>query len=91
MKTGWVAAKAPRKRELTAALARVFLHAVGLTGVRYALGTVATHAVPKWSTTGGKISSEVTPVAYPDPRYLTVPMWWDREKELGRSAGRTDG
>lgn len=82
MKTGWVAANAPRKRELTAALARVFLHAIRLTGVRYALGTVATHAVPKWSTTGGEISSEVTPVAYPDPRYRTVPMWWDRDKQL---------
>lgn len=82
MKTGWVAAHAPRKRELTAALARVFLHAIRLTGVRYALGTVATHAVPKWSTTGGEISSEVTPVAYPDQRYRTVPMWWDRDKPL---------
>ena len=82
MKTGWVAPDAPHKRELTAALARVFLHAIKLTGVRYALGTVATHAVPKWSTTGGEISSRVTPVAYPDARYRTVPMWWDRDKKL---------
>lgn len=82
MKTGWVAVDAPRKRELTAALARIFLHAIRLTGVRYALGTVATHAVAKWSTTGGEISPRVTPVAYPDARYRTVPMWWDRDKKL---------
>lgn len=82
MKTGWVAPQFPRKRELTAALARIFLHAIRLADVRYALGTVATHAVPKWSTTGGEISSIVTPVAYPDARYRTVPMWWDRDKPL---------
>ena len=82
MKTGWVAPDLPQKRDLTAALARVFLHATRLTGVRFALGTVATHAVPKWSTTGGEISSRVTPVAYPDARYRTVPMWWDKDKKL---------
>lgn len=82
MKTGWVAPHAPRKRELTAALARVFLHAIRLERVRYALGTVATHAVPRWTTTGGRISADVTPVAYPDARYRTVPMWWDGEREM---------
>lgn len=87
MKAGWVAADTPNRRELTAALARIFLHAIRLTGVRYALCTVATHAVPKWSTTGGEISLEVTPVAYPDPRYRTVPMWWDRDKPLPAMVG----
>lgn len=82
MKAGWVAADAPNRRALTSALARIFLHAIRLTGVRYALCTVATHAVPKWTTTGGEISLGVTPVAYPDPRYSTVPMWWDRDKPL---------
>lgn len=79
MKTGWVCRDAPRRVELTAALARVFVHSVTLLDVRYALGTVAAHAVRCWQTTGGVVSRTVTPVAYPDERYLTAPMWWDRE------------
>jgi hypothetical protein len=52
---------------------------MNLMGVRYALGTVATHAVKRWQTTGGVVSANVVPVAYPDDRYRTVLMWWDRK------------
>jgi hypothetical protein len=79
MKTGWVKHDAPRRVELTAALARVFVHSMALLNVRHALGTVAAHAVARWQTTGGVVSLGVAPVGYPDGRYLTSPMWWDRE------------
>ena len=79
MKTGWVSRDVPRRAELTAALARVFVHSMTLLDVCYALGTVAAHAVRCWQTTGGVVSTTVTPVAYPDHRYLTAPMWWDRK------------
>jgi hypothetical protein len=79
MKTGWVRHDAPRRVELTAALARVFVHSMALLNVRHALGTVAAHAVARWQTTGGVVSPRVAPVGYPDGRYLTSPMWWDRE------------
>ena len=79
MKAGWVRADAWRRRELTAGLARIFIHSMNLMGVRYALGTVATHAVKRWQTTGGVVSANVLPVAYPDDRYRTVLMWWDRK------------
>lgn len=79
MKTGWVGDEVGRRDQLTNALARIFVHSLRLTGARYALGTVAQHAVPRWRTTGGAVSEEVAPVAYPTPRYRTVPMWWDRE------------
>jgi hypothetical protein len=39
--------------------------------------TVAAHAVQRWQTTGGVVSAAVTPVGYPDDRYLTKLMWWD--------------
>ena len=68
-----------RRTELTAGLARIFVHSINLMGVRYAFGTVATHAVKRWQTTGGVVSANVSPVAYPDNRYRTVLMWWDRE------------
>jgi len=79
MKTGWVSHTAWRRPELTAGLARLFVHSIKLMGVRYAFGTVATHAVKRWQTTGGVVSAKVAPVAYPDERYRTVLMWWDRE------------
>lgn len=79
MKTGWVSDIAWRRAELTAGLARLFVHSINLMGVRYAFGTVATHAVKRWQTTGGVVSTNVAPIAYPDDRYRAVLMWWDRE------------
>ncbi len=79
MKAGWVGDDARRRKDLTAGLARIFIHSMNLMDVRYALGTVATHAVKRWRTTGGVVSTNVLPVAYPDNRYRTVLMWWDRE------------
>ena len=43
------------------------------------MGTVATHAVKRWQTTGGVVSANVAPIVHPDERYRTVLMWWDRE------------
>ena len=80
MKTGWVADTANRKNELTDGLARIFVHALQVLGARFALGTVAQHAQRRWRTTGGVVSADVAPVAYPDDRYQTVVMWWDREQ-----------
>ncbi len=78
MKTGWVKHDVPRRAELTAALARIFVHSMTLLNVRHVLGTVAAHAVGCWQTTGGVVSRTVSTVAYPDDRYRTAPMWWDR-------------
>ena len=79
MKSGWVSDDALRREAVTAALARIFTHSFALMDVRYVMGTVAVHAVKRWQTTGGVISSDVAPVAYPDDRYQTVVMWWDRK------------
>lgn len=79
MKTGWVDDGFQNRRELTDALARIALHSIRLMDVRWAMCTVAQHAVARWRTTGGVVSSEVCPVAFPDDRYRTVLMWWDRE------------
>lgn len=78
MKAGWVDENAPRRRELTTALARIFVHSMNLMNVRYALCTVASHAVARWETTGGVVSTKVAAVPYPDDRYETLLMWWDR-------------
>ncbi|SDP19460.1 hypothetical protein SAMN04515671_3204 [Nakamurella panacisegetis] len=86
MKTGWVDDLFPGRDALTNAMARIFVHTLTLMDVRYALGTVARHARRRWQTTGGTVSEDVCPVAYPDARYQTVPMWWDRETFADLSA-----
>ncbi len=80
VKAVWVEHHAEHKVALTAALARAFVHAMDLLQVRYALCTAATHAVTRWQTSGGVISAEVPAVAYPDERYRTKLMWWDRSR-----------
>jgi hypothetical protein len=59
-------------------MARFFVHAMTLSGARYAFCTAASHAVPRWQSSGGVVSTDVAPVAYPDDRYLTMLLWWDR-------------
>jgi len=80
VKAVWVDRDAVRHDALTAVLARTFVHALTLMNVRYAFCTAAEHAVPRWESSGGVVSVEVTPVAYPDERYRTVLMWWDRQQ-----------
>ena len=86
LKAGWVSADSPDRSALTPALARTTFHIFRLTGVRYAMCTVADHAVRRWQSSGAQIDGDVAPVAYPDPRYRTVPIWWDRETMLEKSA-----
>lgn len=80
VKAVWVDRDADRHDELTAVLARTFVHVLTLMNVRYAFCTAASHAVPRWESSGGVVSVEVAPVAYPDERYRTLLMWWDRQQ-----------
>lgn len=84
MKTGWVNDEVGARHALAMAIARTPMHVMRLLDIRYALCTVADHAVRRWSATGAQVSHSVSPVAYPDDRYLTVPIWWDRETVLDR-------
>ncbi|HEY5881344.1 MAG TPA: hypothetical protein VIU11_20695 [Nakamurella sp.] len=77
VKTAWASDCVDQRNELSAAIARTFVHAVALAPVRFGLCTGAQHAVPRWRSVGGEVDPDVKPVAYPDRRYRTVPMWWD--------------
>jgi hypothetical protein len=74
----WVDHDTDHRAALAAGMARAFIHAADFLHVRYALCTAAAHAVTRWQTSGGLVSHEVPAVAYPDERYRTMPMWWDR-------------
>ncbi|GGL91914.1 hypothetical protein [Nakamurella endophytica] len=78
IKAVWVDADAAGRLALTAAMARAFVHVMDVLQVRYALCTAARHAVGRWQSSGGIVSSTVPAVPYPDERYRTVLMWWDR-------------
>jgi len=79
MKTGWVSDEVDRRSELTGALARFFVHTLALLNARYVMCTVAAHAVNRWQSTGGVVNTRVAPVAYPDERYRTRLMLWDKQ------------
>ncbi len=80
VKAVWVRHDVVHRTALTAALARAFVHAMDVLQVRYALCTAAAHAVTRWQTSGGVVASDVPPVAYPDERYRTMLLWWDRTR-----------
>ncbi len=78
LKAGWVAESSSDKKELARAIARFFAHAPALVGVRFSVCSAASHAMTRWLTSGGQWVTEVPQVAYPDERYLTSMMCWDR-------------
>jgi hypothetical protein len=43
-----------------------------------ALATAADHVLKAWNPSGGRIACHIAPTAYPDHRYATRMMWWDR-------------
>jgi hypothetical protein len=78
MKTGWVQQIAEHHSALSAVVARTPLHAATFLDTRYALCSLHLQAATRWRSTGGVISTAITPIEYPNPRYQTVLLWWDR-------------
>lgn len=78
VKAVWVDPAADARLALSAALARAFVHTMDALHARFALCTAAGHAVTGWQSSGGTVAADVPWVAYPDERYRTVLMWWDR-------------
>jgi hypothetical protein len=78
IKTAWVCDDPSRNRSLTNALARFPLHSALLLGAKFALATSGAHVLARWRTTGGLVATQVPPTPYPDERYQTTMMWWDR-------------
>ncbi|MDT5066040.1 MAG: hypothetical protein QOK02_2195 [Mycobacterium sp.] len=78
VKTAWVTDDPARNRSLTNALARFPLHSALLLDAKFALATSGAHVLARWRTTGGLVATQVPPTPYPDERYQTTMMWWDR-------------
>jgi hypothetical protein len=78
VKTAWVNDDLARNRSLTNAVARFPLHSTLLLDAKFAMATSGEHVLARWRTTGGLVASQVPPTPYPDERYQTTMMWWDR-------------
>ncbi len=85
LKTAWCGAQAERRGELTSALSRIAPHALSLLGVRFAFATAAGYVLDRWATCGGVMEDSIPGVPYPDERYLTRMMWWDKHTYVDKT------
>lgn len=80
----WVARDAPDRAAVLPAVQRIPIHAADLLGVRWGIGAAAEHSLPLWCSGGCEVLDQVAPVAYPDDRYITRLIVWDRRGWLTR-------
>ena len=78
MKSAWVIDEPDRNRLLSDALARSGFHMMALLDVQFCMATAASYVVNRWRSSGGVISP-IAATPYPDHRYQTKMMWWDRQ------------
>jgi hypothetical protein len=77
MKSAWVTDDPDKNRCLTAALARSGFHMMALLDVQFCMATAAAYVLNRWRSSGGVVAS-IPATPYPDERYQTKMMWWDR-------------
>jgi hypothetical protein len=42
------------------------------------VATAGSHALNRWRSSGGVVATKIPAAPYPDDRYRTKMMWWDR-------------
>ena len=77
MKAGWVIDDADRNRSLITALARSGCHITALLDCQFMMATAATHVLNRWRSAGGVVAP-IPAAPYPDDRYQTKMIWWNR-------------
>ena len=77
MKSAWVSDHTPHNQGLTDAIARSGFHMMAMLDVQFCMATAATYVLNRWRSSGG-IVAPIRATPYPDARYQTKMMWWDR-------------
>jgi len=77
MKSAWVTDSRDQNRCLTDALARSGFHMMALLDVQFCMATAAAYVLNSWRSSGGVVAA-VPATPYPDERYQTKMMWWNR-------------
>ena len=78
MKTAWVCDDPDQSRVLTDTLARMPLHFMARLDIGFAMATAAAYVLKRWLSSGGVLAAKIPGTPYPDERYQTKMMWWDR-------------
>lgn len=78
IKSAWVSDDPEQSRALTDVLARVPLHSLLLLDAQFAVATAAAYVLNRWLSSGGVLAAKISATPYPDARYQTKMMWWDR-------------
>lgn len=77
MKAAWMRGDGARNPSRPKLHARSGFHLTELFGVDFYMATSAAHTLERWRSTGG-IVAPIPATPYPDERYETKMMWWDR-------------
>ena len=77
LKSAWVTDDPDQDRCLTTALARSPAHVTALFDIQFCMATAAAYVLNRWRSGGGVVAS-IPAAPYPDERYQTKMMWWDR-------------
>jgi len=77
MKSAWATDDPDRSPCLTSAVARSPFHMMALLDIQFCMATAAAYALNQWRSSGGVVAS-IPATPYPDKRYQTKMMWWDR-------------
>ncbi len=77
MKSGWVIDDPHRNRLLTNAVARSGLQMMVLVDTQFCMFTAATSVLNRWRSSGAVVAA-VPATPYPDERYRTKMLWWNR-------------
>jgi hypothetical protein len=77
MKSAWVTDDPDRHRCVSTALARSGFHMMALLDVQFCMATAAAYVLNRWRSSGGVVAA-IPATPYPDERYKTKMMWWNR-------------
>jgi hypothetical protein len=76
-KSAWATDDPDRSPGITTAMARIAFPMMALLDVQFCMATAATYALNRWRTSGGVLAG-IPATPYPDERYQTKMMWWNR-------------
>jgi hypothetical protein len=77
VKSAWVTDELDRNRRLAAVLARSPFHVMALLDIQFCMATAAAYALNRWRSSGGVVAG-IPATPYPDERYQTKMMCWNR-------------
>jgi hypothetical protein len=77
MKSGWVIDDPHRNRLLTNVVARSGLQMMVLVDTQFCMFTAPTSVLNRWGSSGAVVAA-VPATPYPDERYRTKMLWWNR-------------